>query len=223
MREFVPKTAKTIPEEAECKFRGEIFDVYQWSQEMFDGTHKTFEMLSRPDTVKVLALVTPEEAAKIREFHGINGDGLDNVVKFTTPAELGVVVTKQRQPRTGWFYDYPGGRVDVEDKNELEAAKRELKEETGLEFREWKLVEVHQPFAKLDWLVYTFVASGLLGIGEQSLDAGEEISVLPIKFETVRELAKDKNTDRNYLMPDYLRELGSLDELQRLPALTAYD
>lgn len=38
MRKYIPENAKLIPAEAECKFRGELFDVYQWPQEMFDGS-----------------------------------------------------------------------------------------------------------------------------------------------------------------------------------------
>lgn len=35
-------------------FKGVIFDVYQWEQEMFDGTTQTFEKLKRPDTIMVI-------------------------------------------------------------------------------------------------------------------------------------------------------------------------
>jgi len=36
-------------------FQGEIFSVYQWPQEMYDGTVQTFEKLKRPDTAIVIA------------------------------------------------------------------------------------------------------------------------------------------------------------------------
>ena len=100
MREYIPKSAKTIPDNAEMVFRGVIFDVYQWPQTMFDGSTETFEMLRRPDTVKIIA---------------IKGDK--------------IIIIKQRQPRKDWFYTYPGGRIDPTDRNELAAAKRELREE----------------------------------------------------------------------------------------------
>ena len=74
MRKFVPATAKLIPEEAKKVFQGEIFAVYQWPQEMFDGSFATFEMLRRADTVKILAVVTEEEARGL-SFGGA-GDGV---------------------------------------------------------------------------------------------------------------------------------------------------
>lgn len=45
----LPDNAIMIPEQAGCVFHGEIFDVYQWQQEMFDGSYERFEMLRRPD------------------------------------------------------------------------------------------------------------------------------------------------------------------------------
>ena len=49
----LPKGARLILPEADCVFRGEIYEVHQWLQKMPDGSVKTFEMLRRPDTVMV--------------------------------------------------------------------------------------------------------------------------------------------------------------------------
>lgn len=54
MRKTLPPNAILIPDTAKQVFAGVIFDVYQWPQTMFDGRTETFEMLRRPDTVKVL-------------------------------------------------------------------------------------------------------------------------------------------------------------------------
>ena len=94
-------------------FRGVIFDVYQWPQTMFDGSTETFEMLRRPDTVKIIA---------------IKGDK--------------IIITRQRQPRKDWFCTYPGGRIDPTDQNELAAAKRELREETGMAGEDIQILEL---------------------------------------------------------------------------------
>lgn len=208
-RTFVPKNVKTIPERAELKFHGEIFDVYQWPQEMFDGSKATFEMLSRADTVKIIALVTPEERVK-----------LESVVSFTTLEQDELIITRQRQPRKDWFYDFPGGRNDNPAEDELAAAKREMREETGLEFRNWKLIGVNQPFAKIDWLVYTFVASGLEKVAEQKLDAGEEIEVLAVSFDELLKLADDD--DSKYLRFKNYEKYATADELLSAPELFHY-
>ena len=48
-----PQSKQPIPANAKKVFHGVIFDVYQWEQEMFDGTKEIFEKLKRPDTVVV--------------------------------------------------------------------------------------------------------------------------------------------------------------------------
>lgn len=206
MRKYVPEWANLIPAEAKCVFSGTIYDVYQWPQELYDGSVATFEMLRRPDTVKIIAVLTPEEQARLK-----------NVVNITTSEEDRVVITKQKQPRKDWFYDYPGGRVDEEDIDELAGAKRELLEEAGLEFANWKLVEVKQPFNKIDWLVYTFVARGLVRQTEQHLDAGELIEVELATIPEIQELAKSR--DSQYLRFKYFDKLNSVAELLNLPGL----
>lgn len=191
MRIFVPQNAKTIPEEAKKVFAGELFDVYQWPQETFDGSMATFEMLKRSDTVRIIA---------VRE----------------TPEGPKVVFTKQRQPRKDWFYDYPGGRVDAEDVNELAAAKRELLEETGYSFKNWKLIRARQPFSKIDWLVYTFLATDFVGKTEQKLDAGEEIKVMETDIAKAVELLSDPASKM------WDADFNNLDYLESLPALCDY-
>jgi len=208
MRKFIPKWAKLVPEEAEKAFSGVIYDVYQWPQEMFDGSRQTFEMLRRADTVKILAVLTADEVKRL--------DG----VQVSEGNEPKIVVTKQEQPRKDSFYDYPGGRTDAEDESELAAAKRELLEETGLRMRNWKLIKVEQPFSKIDWLVYTFLATGLEEQTEQHLDAGEKIEIEALNFYEVKELTK--SNDARYMRFKELSERVRLDDIMDLPELYKY-
>ena len=48
-----------IPDSAERVFEGKTFDVYQWKQEMFDGSMKIFEKLKRNHSVDIVA-VSPD-------------------------------------------------------------------------------------------------------------------------------------------------------------------
>lgn len=192
MREFIPKTAHLIPSEARKVFQGEIYGVYQWPQKLFDGSMATFEMIKRPDTVKIIA---------------IKGDK--------------IVIVKQRQPNLDWYFDFPSGRHDDPAKNELDAAKRELREETGMTFRNWRLIDVKQPFIKIDWLVYTFLATDFETQGPQDLDAGEEIEVLEMSFDEVQHLAKQSNAI--YMKDDQVfKKFQSLTELLSAPELYRY-
>ncbi len=189
MSRIVPKDTVTIPTDAEKVFEGMIYEVYQWQQKMFDGSYHTFEMLKRPDTIKVIAIK-------------------DNKV----------VITEQEQPGLPPFIDVPGGRHDVDGESELAAAQREMLEETGMTFGNWRLIGIHQPFTKIDWLVYTFLATDFINQVPQQLDAGEKITTVLMDFEEVkRQTAQPK---ARYL-PKEFELVESLDELIQLPEFNA--
>lgn len=222
MRKFIPEKVRLIPKEATKVFEGRIYDVYQWPQKLFDGSTETFEMLSRADTVKIIALVNEKELKSLQNIKNeqmVMNDS-DQEADNLSCDRRKIIITHQTQPRKDWFYDYPGGRVDAEDESELEAAKRELREETGLVFKNWKLVEVNQPFSKIDWLVYTFVASGLAAQTQQELDAGEKIEVLAVSLLELQELAKSE--DPQFLRFKGFENVKSINELLNQPELYKY-
>lgn len=189
MRTIIPKNAKLVPKEAERVFKGEIFDVYQWQQKMFDDSFETFEMLKRSDTVKIIAIK----------------DGK-------------IVICEEQQPNTKVFFDVPSGRHDVKNESELDAAKREVLEETGMTFASWKLISVEQPHTKIDWFVYTFLATDFIDQADQNLDAGEKITIHLKSFEEVLRLADDPRN--RYIPIDLLSEAKSIDGLLKFPEFT---
>ena len=135
-------------------FKGVMFDVYQWEQELFDGTTATYEALRRPDTAIV----------------------------FPVLADGKILLTKQQQSGSRPFIGGAGGRIE-EGESALEGAKRELREETGYEADEWILWDAVQPVGKLDWAVYSFIAKGLRKVGDMDLDPGEKIELYPVTFD----------------------------------------
>lgn len=189
VRTTIPKNAKLVPANAERVFKGLIFDVYHWQQQVFDGTHETFEMLKRPDTVKVLAIK-------------------DNQI----------VIVEEEQPHHAAFIDLPGGRHDREEETELDAAKRELLEETGMEFDTWRLIEVSQPHTKIDWFVYVFLATNFNTQVNQSLDTGEKITVSLLGLDELKELVADPKA--RYLPKEVLSNASSIEDLLALPKYT---
>jgi ADP-ribose pyrophosphatase len=187
MRTLLPPKAKLIPENAKRVFQGEIFDVYQWPQEMYDGSQATFEMLKRADTVTVLAVKDHK-----------------------------LVVLNESQPSSPHsYYATPGGRHDVDSETELEAAQREMLEETGLTFKSWRLIDIKQPQAKIDWFVYTFLATDFDSQQPPHLDAGEKIEVELVDHDRALELAKQ--TRPGYIPTDLLEQVKAIDELADLP------
>lgn len=159
-----PESRQPIPPTAKKVFDGVIFDVYQWEQEMYDGSKRMFEKLKRPDTVSVIPVT---EEGKI-------------------------ILSYQEQPGSAGSYSTLGGRVD-EGEDVLEAAKRELMEESGYEAKEWVLFDAYQPHTKVDWAVYTFVARGCRKVGEQELDGGEKIELKEVSFdEFIRMTTEEK-------------------------------
>lgn len=182
---MLPKRAILVPENAERVFEGIIYDTYQWKQQQYDGSTKTFEMLKRPDTVKTIAV-----------------------------NENKIIVLEQEQPNQGLFYDIPGGIHDHEEEDELTAAKRELFEETGLQFSNWKLVNIYQPHKKIEQFIYIFIASDLKSQDEQTLDSGEKINVMTLEFNDAKLLL---GSSMSRFLPREIETSNSIDELLALP------
>ncbi len=142
-----------LPKQAKKIFTGEIFDVYQWPQKMYDGSTSTFEMIDRDDTVQIIA---------------IKGNK--------------ILMGIESQPNIKRGLTLFGGRVN---KNEtpLYAAKRELKEESGLASTNWELIHRYQPLTKIDWEMFYYIARDCKIVSQQSLDSGEKIEITEITFD----------------------------------------
>jgi len=121
---------------------------------MFDGSTEIFEKLKRPDTVVVFPILP---------------DGR-------------IILTEQEQPGKEPFIGATGGRVD-DGEGILEAAKRELLEESGYEAEKYILWDAQQPVGKIEWAIYVFIAKGLKKVAEMNLDPGERITLKPVTFD----------------------------------------
>lgn len=174
-----------IPDEAERAFKGMIFDVYQWPQTLYDGSSHRFEMLKRPDTVTAICVVEDK-----------------------------ILVINDEQPHLGARQSFPGGRVDPEDESTEAAIQREVAEETGYSFNNWRLVKVSQPYRKMEWFVYVLLAWEVSGQQAPHLDAGEKITVQALPFNELKALVMKR--------VGYLGESGPLFEpLENLEQLLA--
>lgn len=163
----IPKSK--VPPHATRAFQGVVFDIYQWQQELYDGTTATFEMTKRLDTVMVLATQNDQ-----------------------------VLLARQEQPGKGLYYDYLGGRCE-RDEDPLDCAKRELLEESGLVSDDWQLWAVHAAAGKIEWRTFYYIARDCHKVAEPQLDGGEKLEVVALDFDTfVHQIVPDPNFHDEY-------------------------
>jgi ADP-ribose pyrophosphatase len=186
MKKIVPHSAILIPDSAQRVFEGEIFDVYQWPQKMYDGSIARFEMLRREDVVQAICIV---------------GDD--------------IIILDDEQPNRAARLTMPGGRLEPGEEP-LAGAKREILEETGYEFNQWKLVRVVQPQQKLEWFVYTFVAWDVAGQSATQHDVGEKITVELKSWPEVKRLVAERAGVLGFLA-DLVSGAETLDDFKHLP------
>jgi len=108
-----------------------------------------------------------------------------------------VVIEKQfRYPLNRVITEIPAGKLDSLSEDRLEAAKRELREETGIEAGEWiELGGYHPAAAYCDEYLTLYLAKDLK-MGAQELDEDEflNIELIPLK-DVVEDVLSGKITD----------------------------
>ncbi len=151
---------KPMPAHARQVFKGEIFEVWQWEQRLYDGSLALFERLKRTDTTNVIATVEDK-----------------------------ILLQTQEQPDTiGTFVSLPGGQCE-RGEDALTGAKRELVEETGYSSMDWTLLCEEDPVWKIEWTVHTYIARNCVYVHEPRLDAGEKIDTRLVSFDEFLALA----------------------------------
>lgn len=148
-----------IPKKAKQVFQGHTFHVYQWEQELYDKSLKTFEVARKLDGVTILA---------------------------THKNKL--VVLRQKQPNKNWFYSLPSGYMDIAGELPRQTALRELMEETGMKPQSIKLWKKFSHGGRIISHHYVFIARNCSVIKEQQLDGGEIIKVELCDFKDMIEL-----------------------------------
>lgn len=172
-----PKPKQLSPN-AKRVFKGLIFDVHHWKQELYDGSFTTFEKLKRPDTAQVIPITE------------------DNKI---------IILDQQQSGFTSNCLSIAGGQID-RGESPLEAAKRELLEETGHVAKKMELWFSSQPQVKMDWAVYTFIARGCKKVSGLNLDRGEKIKLKYVNFNEFLKIAFAENFYDKEITLQLLRE-----------------
>lgn len=186
MKKVIPDTSILIPDEAKLVFKGKHFDTYHWPQQLYDGSTTTFEMLKRRDTVQIIA---------------VKDDKL--------------VLIDEQQVRHAPNLHFPTGKVDPNEEW-LSAAQREMREETGLQFKHWKLINVVQPNDQIEWFVATYLATECTAADKPELEGGEKSTVLDVDFADLKKQIVAGRDDLKHSYGLFLK-LTSLLDLINLP------
>ena len=105
-----------------------------------------------------------------------------------------VMIDQYRHGLGETSYEIPAGVVEPSDASLLDAARRELREETGYGGGEWRLLtSISANPATQNNLTHCFLATGVERLGDQQLDATEDIRVHLFSRSEVLELLR---TDR---------------------------
>jgi 8-oxo-dGTP pyrophosphatase MutT (NUDIX family) len=182
-----PKSRQPLPEDAKKVFDGIVFDVYHWPVEHDDGTVKMFEKIKRRDTIVVIPVT---ESGKI-------------------------IMAKEEQPHMEPYIACLGGRAE-ENEDPIQTAKRELLEEAGLVSDNWSLFSSTQPFAKIEWAYYVFIAKGCKKVSEPKLDGAEKIELMELSWEEFQNVILHKEFDDLELKIKFMQANldNKLDELK---------
>ena len=140
-----------------------------------DGTvFEPFYSYSRRDYVVIVASDEDGNYLCVRQFR-------QGIKKVTTEFPAGGIERKDGK-------EY-GEANEVSAKNALEAAKRELVEETGYESDEWEhLLTVPSNATIADNYAYLYVARNCRRVSEQSLDETEFLNVKKISSQEIEEM-----------------------------------
>jgi ADP-ribose pyrophosphatase len=124
------------------------------------------------------------------------GKGIYGKVSFKNKA-LGIIpideegntwlIGQYRYPLNIYSWEIPMGGGPV-DEDKLESAKRELKEETGLEAQKWtEILVIHTTNSVTDEEGYVYIAQHLVQ-GETSFDETEDLQIKKLPFKEVVEM-----------------------------------
>jgi ADP-ribose pyrophosphatase len=132
----------------EVLYRGKMITVHRDTLRQADGHTAVREVVDHPDSVAVVALDAQDRVLLLRQY---------------------------RHPVGGYLWELPAGLLDQPGEPALEAARRELAEETGMAARDWlTVVDLHPSPGMAGERVRVFLAREThRATGEHERDADE--------------------------------------------------
>lgn len=164
-----------LPSHARNVFKGQIWDIWQWEQEEFDGTTKIYERAVRADSVTVIPIVGEH-----------------------------VLIQHQEQPFRGLFTSLPGGFCEADHPLD-DATRELLEETGHTSDQWHHYFSWSPPASKLIWKNHFYVARDCVKVQEITPDPGEKISLAFISFDEFLLLSDDPVWRHRDLIPIMLR------------------
>lgn len=114
-----------------------------------------------------------------------------NIVALTEDQKV-LMVSQYRHGTQEMSLETPGGAVDSSDEDPMEAAKRELLEETGHQASAWfPLGKLRPNPAILNNYCHFYLALGARRVAELELDEAEELEVVSYNLKEVEKLIQE--------------------------------
>jgi len=134
-------------------------------------------------------------------------------VAFTKENEI-ILIRQYRHALGETVIEIPGGCVDASDQNLEEACARELLEETGYRFEKMEyLCKTSANPSTNSNLMHIFLATGGEKIAEQKLDEAEDIEILLLSIDQVKQLLRSNQLLQSMHVTALLYGLNRIGEL----------
>lgn len=140
----------------------------------------------------------------------LTGNDSVNVLAITKKGTA-MLIDQYRFGIEGYAIELPGGIVD-DGEDHLQAAKRELMEETGYSAAEWHYAGcVASNPVFMDSYIHHYLAIGAELTGQSTHEAGEDIELREEPLEQVRKMLADGNFVHPHTVSGVLRGLRALE------------
>lgn len=153
----------------------ELVEVKTETKEIFDGSI----LHVYKDSVNL-----PNGEPAVREL--IRHVGAVAVVPLTADGKV-IIERQYRYPLDKVITEIPAGKLDSKAEDRLEAAKRELKEETGITAAKWTELGIYYPAAAYTDEKITMYLAEELDFGKQNLDEDEFLKIQAVPLEQLVE------------------------------------